>query len=199
MSSSTHTLLRRAACLAAAVVALPALAAPAVAASTTVDDARSDVVRVLEGGSEPTPAPHATIGDFVRTTFRHTAHRVVVQARFVDLARTGKRFTMWVDMRDQDRHKTTLGVQATRRHRAGTAFLMTNRGVDIPCRVVHRIDYRRNTVRASFPRRCVGNPHYLQFRALSEHVRSTWKYAWLDNGLARNVESRAWTGKVRVG
>ena len=198
MSFPTRTHLRRAACLAAAVVMLPALASPALAASTTVDDARGDMVRVLEGGAQPTPTPRARLGDFVRTTFRQTAHRVFVHARFVDLARTGKRFTVWVDLRDQDHHKTTLGIQATRSDRAGTAFLMTGRGRDIACSMRLKISYSRNTVRVGIPRSCVDDPRFLQFRALSEEVRRTWKHAWLDNALSLGVDKRFWTRRVYV-
>ena len=182
----------------AALALVPALAGPAVADSRTALDARDDVVRVDEGGANPTPAPGASNADFISTTFTQTATRVVVKAEFTDLRRTGKRFSVWIDMRDPHRHRTTAGVVATRANRDGTAFLMTNRGRSITCPTRLKISYARNTVRVGFPRSCVDDPRYLQFRALSEEVRRTWKHAWLDNALSLNVDKRFWTRRVFV-
>ena len=198
MHRSARTSVRRTATLVAALALVPALAAPAVAGSRVVLDARDDVVRVDEGGGNPTPVPGSSNADFVTTTFTQTATRVVVKAQFTDLRRTGRRFTVWVDMRDPDHHKTTLGVEATRRDREGTAFLMTNRGRDIACPMRLKISYSRNTVRVGFPRSCVDDPRFLQFRALSEEVRRSWKYAYLDNALSLGVDKRFWTRRVYV-
>ena len=199
MHRSTAGLLRRATAAAAAIAVVPALAAPAVAASRAVDDASGDMVRVEEGGANPAAAPGASVGDFLRTRYTHTEKRVQVKAWFVDLAPTGKRFTVWVEMRDQDHRKTYAGLQATPGNRAGEGFLMTNRGRDIDCRVRLAIDYDRNTVRAGFPRACLGNPRWLQFSTLSEQVRRSWKHAWLDNAQTRAIDSRVWSTKVRHG
>jgi len=198
MHRSARTSVRRTATLVAALVLVPALAAPAVAGSRVVLDARDDVVRVDEGGANPTPAPGSSNADFLTTTFTQTATRVVIKAEFTDLRRTGRRLTGWVDMRDAKHHKTTAGVIATRHDREGTAFLMTNRGRDIACPTRLKVSYSRNTVRVGFPRSCVGDPRFLQFRALSEEVRRTWKHAYLDNALSLGVDKRFWTRRVYV-
>jgi len=182
----------------AALALVPALAAPAVAGSRVVLDARDDVVRVDEGGGNPTPAPGSSNADFLTTTFTQTATRVVIKAEFTDLRRTGRRLTVWVDMRDPDHHRTTAGVVATRHDREGRAFLMTGRGRDIACPTRLKVSYSRNTVRVGFPRSCVGDPRFLQFRALSEEVRRTWKHAYLDNALSLGVGKRFWTRRVYV-
>jgi hypothetical protein len=198
MHSSARPALRVAA--AALAVALAPMSAPsASAARLTVADARGDMVKVDEGGGNPRPAPGATIGDAVRTTFRHTDHRVVVRVRFAELARTGKRLNLWVELRDETRHTTTLGVEATRADRDGHPILMTNRGRDIDCAVAHRINYRRDVIRASVPRRCLGRPESVKFRVLTEHVRRSWAYAYLDNALSRNLDDRSWTDPVPRG
>lgn len=199
MHQSTHALLRRAAVGVATLAALPLVAAPAFAAQLSVTDARGDMWIIEEGTTSPSPAPGASIGDIVRTTFRHTDSKVVVRARFVELQPTGKRFRMWVDMRDQDGRKTYAAVDSTRRNRDGRSWLMSNRGVDIECTVRHSIDYERNTVRVAFPRRCLDNPRYLQFRAMSEHVRGDWSWAYLDNALSAKAPNQAWSDKVRKG
>jgi hypothetical protein len=76
---------------------------------------------------------------------------------------------------------------------------MTSRGRDLDCAVVHRISYRRDVIRASVPRRCLGNPESVKFRVLTEHVRRTWAYAYLDNALSRNLDDRRWTESLRRG
>lgn len=183
--------------LALAVIGLSAPAAHA--ERLRVADPRGDMTKVDEGGTDPRPAPGAIDADVVRSTFRHTDHRVVVRVRFAGLAPTGKRLNLWVDLRDESGRLRTLGVEATRRDRAGHVILMTRRGVDVPCRVAHRIDYGADVVRASVPRRCLGTPRTVEFRVLSEHVRRSWAYAYLDNGLSADLDDRSWTDPLRRG
>jgi hypothetical protein len=54
-------------------------------------------------------------------------------------------------------------------------------------------------IRASVPRRCLDNPESVRFRVLTEHVRRSWAYAYLDNALSRNMEDRSWSDPVRRG
>ena len=180
---------RRAALVAAAigaVVASSLAAGPAAAERLSVIDRRGDVLKVEEGATSGIPAPHDTF-DIWRSTFRHTAERVVVRVRFDDLRPTGKRLQLWVDVQDGRGRTNTIGVEGTPGNRRGTAWLMGDRGQDRPCRVRHRIDYSRDVVRASLPRTCLGSPRVLRFGVLSEHVRRTWQYAWLDDGLSPTV------------
>ena len=188
--------------LATAVLAgalVPLSAPAALAAHLTVTDPAGDMTKVEEGGGNPQPAPGATVGDAVRSTFRHTDHRVVVRVRFADLARTGKRLNLWVDLRDGSGRTTILGVEATRADRDGHPILMNDRGRDIACAVRHRISYRDDYIRAAVPRRCLGNPAALKFRVLTEHVRRSWAYAYLDNALSQDLEDRSWTPLVPRG
>jgi hypothetical protein len=177
----------------AAALALPLLAVPAAAQDATVRDPRGDMIRVEEGGGHPQPAPTATVGDVVRTTFRHTDRRVVVRTKLVALARTGRRFTMWVDVQNGARRSWFVGVEATRRDRDGHTIFMTDRGNDLRCAVRHRLDYAGDVVRVSVPRRCLGAPRMVRFRLTTEHVRRSWSHAWLDNGLAVPMDDRHWT------
>jgi hypothetical protein len=163
----------------------------------TVSDPAGDMTRVEEGGGNPQPAPGATVGDAVRTTFRHTDRRVVVRVRFTDLARTGKRLNLWADVRDASGHTSILGVEATRADRDGHPILMNNRGRDIACAVRHRISYRDDYIRAALPRRCLGSPAAVKFRVLTEHVRRSWAHAYLDNALSPDLEDRSWTELLR--
>jgi hypothetical protein len=181
----------------AAALALPLLAVPAAADEAIVRDARGDMIRVEEGGSDPRPAPGATVGDVVRTTFRHTERRVVARTELVALERTGRRFIVWVDVQNGARRTWTVGVEATPRDRDGHTIFMTGRGGDVRCAVRHRLDYARDMVRVSVPRACLDTPRAVRFRLLTEHVRCTWRYAWLDNGLAVPMSDRRWTRWLR--
>ena len=183
----------------AALAVVPITAAAGFAQRLTVDDGRGDMAKIEEGAKVTEPAPDATIGDFVRTRFRHTDRRVVVRAKFVELNPTGRRFRLWVDVQDGQGRTSILGVDASRRDRDGHTILMTDRGRDIPCRVAHRIDYGRNFVRVAVPRHCLGTPAVVGFRVLSEHVRRDWNYAWLDNGLSPEIDDRRWTERLRRG
>lgn len=184
---------RLAAAAAAATLAVPLVAVPAAAQEVTVRDARGDMIRVEEGGSDPHPAPRATIGDVMKTTFRHTDRRVIVRTKLVALEPTGRRFNVWVDVQNGARRSWFVGVEATRRDREGHTIFMTERGNDVACVVQHRINYDQNVVRVSVPRRCLDTPRLVRFRLLTEHVRRTWDYAWLDNGLAVSMDDRHWT------
>ena len=190
---------RRLARSAAASLVLVLPAVPAAAQEVTEHDGRGDMIRVEEGGSDPQPAPTAEIGDVVRTTFRHDAARVVVRTRLAALERSGRRFTVWVDVQDGARHSWFVGVQAARRDRGGQTIVMDDRGRDLPCTAAHRIDYARDTVRVSVPRSCFGDPARLRFRVLTEHVRASWEHAWLDNGLAATMDDRRWTDWLSAG
>lgn len=184
---------------AAAALALSLVVVPAAAEQRTVRDARGDMIRVEEGGGDPRPAPGATIGDVVRTTFRHTDRRVIVRTKLAALERTGRRFTVWVDVQNGARRTWFVGVEATRRDRNGHTIFMTGRGHDVRCAVRHRVNYADDVVRVSVPRRCLDTPRVLRFRLLTEHVRSSWDYAWLDNGLALSMDDRHWTRWLRRG
>jgi hypothetical protein len=177
----------------AALVALPLMAVPAAAEDVTVHDASGDMIRVDEGGGNPQAAPGAAIGDVVRTTFRHTGRHVVVRTKLAALQRSGRRFTVWVDIQTGARRTWTVGVEATRRDRNGHTIFMTGRGFDLHCAVRHHISYVDDVVRVSVPRRCLDAPRVVRFRLLTEHVRRSWTHAWLDNGLAVPLDDRHWT------
>jgi hypothetical protein len=177
----------------AAALVLPLVAVPAAAENVTVLDARGDMVKVEEGGSDPQPAPTATIGDVVRTTFRHNDRRVGVRTEMAALERTGRRLIVWVEVQNGARRTWLVGVEATRRDRDGHTIFMTGRGRDVRCALRHRIDYAHDVVQVSVPRRCLDTPRTVRFRLLTEHVRRSWRYAWLDNGLAVSMDDRRWT------
>ena len=184
--------------VAAAATALALAAGPATAERLGVADRRGDVIKVEEGATSGEPAPGSPF-DVWRSTFAHTADRVVVRVRFDDLRRTGKRLQVWVNLQDGRGRTNHVGVEATPSDRSGTAWLMGERGQDRPCRVRHRIRYAREVVRVSLPRTCLGSPRVLRFGVLTEHVGRTWRYAWLDDGLSPTVGPITWTRRLAAG
>jgi hypothetical protein len=202
MTSPRPTAALRRGVLLAVMLLLPLWTAtgPAFAESVTVRDATGDMWTVREGATDGEHAPGARIGDIARTTFTHTATRVVVRARFVELAPVGRRFTLWVGMRSRDGRETILGVRASRRDRDGHTVLMDARGRDLDCVVRHRIGYVRNVVRVVVPRACLDRPAALRFNALSEQWGRRLLYANLDDGLSPDVPGRVrWTSPLRAG
>jgi hypothetical protein len=182
----------------AGVLGLTLSAGPAAAERVTVADRRGDVLKVEEGATSGEPAPGSTF-DVWRSTFAHTPERVVARVRFDDLRPTGKRLRVWVNLRDGRGRTHHVGVEAVPGDRSGTAWLMGDRGRDLPCRVRHRIDYADDVVRVSLPRTCLGSPRVLRFGVLTEHVRRTWRYAWLDDGLSPTVGQVTWTRRLGAG
>jgi hypothetical protein len=187
------TIRRSATTFAAVVLALLLPAGPAAAEHLTVRDARGDMVKLEEGSEDPTPAPRVRIGDVVHTTFRHTGRHVVVWTKLAALDRSGRRFRVWVDIQSGARSTWLLGVETTPRDRNGHTLFMNGRGRDIPCAIQHRVDYARDVVRVSVPRRCLDTPRSVRFRLLTEHVRRNVHIGWLDNGLAAPLDDQYWT------
>ncbi len=108
-------------------------------------------------------------------------------------------------MRDQDGTKTYATVEAGRisingvatHDRNGMTTLRNNQFRDIDCQVEHTIDYKQNTVLVSFPRECVDNPNYLQFRMFSQYYTNQ-NYTYSDNPHnTKDFLGSAWTDKVR--
>lgn len=162
----------------------------------TLRDARHDMWFMEEGSTELAPAPDARIGDVVRTTFWHEDQLVLIRSSFVELTRTGKRLTVWVDMLGQSGTETTVGVRTSPRNRAGRTLIFDGRG-DTPCNVVHRVNYARNVVWIRVPRGCLDAPGWLRFRQVSVFSQRNLRFAVLDDPSTTGRPSVAWTAKVR--
>lgn len=183
----------------ATLAALPLAAGAASAGELTLTDARGDMWTMNPDTTSDVmyvPAPNAKNGDFIRSTFRLTAKRVTVVSKFVDVAKVGK-YDFSMRMRDQNTKKHIVDVRATPRNRAGSATLSTYSGSPVDCTVSHKIDYDRNTVRVSFPAKCIGTPRYLQFTAL-DFIEGKTTF-WIDNPHHEKAIPRGWTTRVRRG
>ncbi len=173
-------------------------AAAATADQVVLHDPAGDVTRTTFGGRSQ-PAPRVRIGDVRRAAVRHGKHAVVVRLRYRELRRVGAYWLFEVRLRTGTHRYREVRVEATRHHWRGVERTFDQHGRRVACRVRHRIDYDTNVIRASVPRRCLGTPRTVQLRLLSEHVRRSWAYAYLDNGLSANFEDRSWTAPLRRG
>jgi hypothetical protein len=65
----------------------------------------------------------------------------------------------------------------------GSAVISRERGegTDVRCAIRHTINYTRNVIAASFPRRCAGNPRWVKFRVVAQRMAEPGVYS--DDGL----------------
>jgi hypothetical protein len=188
-----RTLLASAGVVLAAVAVLLMVAPPVAAARLTIEDGAGDMWSLDGTQDRYVPAPGVGYGDFIGTTFRHRERRVVIGSTFVDLRRT--RFVFAGMMVDQN-SRYFVGLVATRRNPQGAVRLVDAVGKRINCTLSRRVNYDTNRVQVSFPRACLGNPRYLQFRIDFSREKSGSEY--VDNPHNDHPQS-TWTRRVRRG
>ncbi|GAA5146816.1 hypothetical protein GCM10023340_18290 [Nocardioides marinquilinus] len=172
--------------LAAVAVCVGLTVAPASAERVTGRDGRADVTRTDDDGTSTVAWANF---DVVRYAVRYGEHRISAVVRFRSLVPGRDVFAM-VYLRPPGRRDDlppTVAVTAGRGHRAGTSVLI---GVERRCRPRHRVDYRRDLVRMSFPARCLGRPRYVDASVLSIGFRSLSRPTYVDiaPGTARDYQ-----------
>ena len=186
--------------LAVVPASLALTSAPASAASLKVVDATGDVKTFDEDPESDKlwmAAPEQRDGDVKHVVFAHSAKRVSINAKFVELEPTG-RLAFATRMRDQSGKKHQVMLETTPRKPQGTVTLADyNSETPLPCTVKHAVNYDRNTVRISFPRRCIGDPRTLQFTAAN--YRIVHRKFFMDNPHNTRPNVNVWTAKVRKG
>jgi hypothetical protein len=147
------------------------------------------------------PAPGRRLNDVASTRLTHGSHRVAVRVRFVDLRRVGDVQGLLVPMVTDEGVRRYLQLVAHPRRWSGETSLFNGGFGEVPCRGVrHSIDYRRNVMRASFPRHCASSPRWVKFRAVS-YAQARRFYAddaLSDDPVISETENDlAWSGRVR--
>jgi hypothetical protein len=191
-------MVRRTQALVGALLLLTVGLVPAAQAESLarVDD-RGDVFRISSTG-QWVPAEGETVGDIWRLRIRHSVHAVSVRVRFADLRRDT--FEMGIRMR----LRSNEGVWRQAALLAGSdlptsghqEFEGRNR-VGIRCGVTHRIDYADNFMRLRMPRRCFGQPRWVQATLFSEFDAGDGARG--DNALADTAPlwGRPWSPRIR--
>lgn len=199
MNARSASALATVSALFATLVASPA----ATARAQIFED--SDVVgdvSDLTDETTATPAPDQTLSDVRATRLAHGATRVAVRVDYVDLQKVGESQAIFVDLFSDERSRR-LQLAAYPGGWSGETQMYTARWREVSCGGVrHSIDYAAETMKVSFPRRCLGNPRWVNFRvvalaeddgffaddALSDAPISSQDGNWLK-----------WSGRVRRG
>lgn len=199
-----NTPLVRAALLAVTITATLLPAPAASAATLAAPDAAGDVWKSTfdPQTAEETvePAGSQVNVDLVRTVVKHTDTRLVVVARYADLAKSTNRFFVYSQLRTDEGVKRDIGIDATMRW-SGTAFLMGPRG-EVRCDGLrHSVDYAADVATVSVPRSCLSKPRWVQTRtgAIGFPADGAGDEAYLDSASDDTADEPSWTARVRRG
>jgi hypothetical protein len=154
-------MLRRLATLSACAVVLTLFGPPpAHADSRTLVDGRGDVWAMdsPEVGQN-TQAPNRQQNDILRTVFAHHDRKVVVRTKFARLDRVGEMWLMAINLRTSTGKLRRIALFAGPGQWRGS--VIRGNGASQTC-ARHRIDYVANVVEVAVPRRCLGDPRWVQ-------------------------------------
>lgn len=127
--------------------------------------------------------PDRRNGDLRRYVVRYGEKRIRVALKFRELTRKEPVLMIQGRFRWPEGGQwayTEAVITAAEGNRSGTASMSTHDG---PCPVKHRISYRNNRVRLSFPARCFSTPRWVQFNSwvLTMDHRSKPTYLYGDH------------------
>ncbi|HET7355491.1 MAG TPA: hypothetical protein VFJ09_02340 [Nocardioidaceae bacterium] len=180
-------------------VVLLAVAGAASAQGLRIRDVKHDM---WAGAASDQPsqfraAPHRATGDVLSVRLRHGPHNVVVTERFARLDRSGQGDLYGFRLRTDERVWRDVQVQAYRRSGwGGTLSMFRRNGRSVSCdRLVARIDYGRDLLRLRVPRRCLGDPQWVQLSAVDAHItlHGTWV---VDNPHNNEASFSGWSPRV---
>jgi hypothetical protein len=122
---------------------------------------------------------------------------VVITERFARLDRSGQGDLYGFRLRTDERVWRDVQVQAYRRSGwGGTLSMFRRNGRSVSCdRLVARIDYGRDLLRLRVPRRCLGDPQWVQLSAVDAHItlHGTWV---VDNPHNNEASFSGWSPRV---
>jgi len=191
----------------AAVVAAVALAFTMPAAQAAKDstaDGTGDVWsstwnETTESQSEPVPSTESVNVDLTKTVVTHGPKTIRVVAHYVNLKRSGDGYNFVVRTRDDKSRKTWSSVYVEAPRWRGVSILMTENG----CKGFrHTIDYAANTVTTRAPRRCMGEPRWIEYQATSRSWRSddaSSGTVFSDDARSDQAAPKGWSGRIRRG
>jgi hypothetical protein len=167
--------------------------APATARAETVSDpdAVGDMV-TFDDQDAAVQVPERTLNDVSSTKLRHGARRIAVRVDYVDLKRKagGDYQRLGILMVTDEGLRRYVSLEARRGQWSGESQMHDRKFDPIRCPVRHSIDYEDNTMKVSFPRRCAGNPSWVEFRVWAESMGDDGYYG--DDALRdRPISSQA--------
>jgi hypothetical protein len=177
-----------------ATTAVLAAAVPAHAAKLVLTDPAGDV---WAGAETPTQIGTRVNGDLVKTTVTHTARKVLVKAKYTDLAKNQDTLYFAYFVRTNEHVKRVAAVTAMPGKRKGISEFSRPRGKAACNGMTHAIDYVADTVTISVPRTCLSNPRWVQIQAAGVTVNGG--VYTIDDAQSTESEPHTWSAKVRRG
>jgi hypothetical protein len=188
----------------AVLAAFLAPAGTAYAAAVTIADETSDVWEdSAEDGAYVTSAQVTNV-DVESLRVRHLANRIVVTADYVELAK-GSDVPLGVTNRLRFDDGPALTISIDTFHKASGESALYNKRGPVECGGYDAtIDYAADTVELIVPRRCVGNPRWVEANFVSQgSVESSdaenGYLTYRDNALSSESGAGGWTERVRRG
>ena len=149
--------------LVAAFVAATTSTAQAQTISNT--DTAGDMSSIDYETGAMTPAPGQTRNDVISTRMRHGAYRVSVRVEYAELQRVAdSENLLQIEMVTNEGVRRSLTLEAMAGDWDGHTELTNGRERLVRCAVRHSIDYTKNVMTVSFPRRCASRPAWVKFR-----------------------------------
>ena len=154
------------------LLAVLAPTAAAYADAISIDDDTSDVWESMyddETGTESFVEAGSVLNvDVDKTRVRHLANRIVVTATYAELKKQDVILSPYGQLRFNDGPAVGFAVDTYRKWSGESVLYKVGSGDPINCAgfgVV--IDYTANTVEVSTPRKCVGNPRWVEARYIA--------------------------------
>ena len=93
-----------------------------------------------------------------------------MRVKYAELRRVGEGHSQYLQMVTNEGFRRGLDVvgQIRATGLAARPFGEEGEGTDVRCAIRHSIDYARNVIAASFPRRCAGCPRWVKFRVAAQ-------------------------------
>jgi len=151
----------RSALVVAAAAVIPLVPTAAHADRYTYADHTGDVVSFTGGSDTATPAPERVVGDIAASAVAHRRGSVTVKMRYRDLTR-GDEIAAHLFVIRTSRMTRDVTVVAAQGYYGGRVVMTKPSGKKVSCRIARKIDYVANTVTASVPRSCLGQPRWVK-------------------------------------
>jgi hypothetical protein len=213
---TTHLGIRsRLVAAASLTLALAPLLLPAAAqgAELRFTDRTHDVVKLdlLDESGTVQPDPTTDNADIKSVYIHYRKGHLVLRANFVDLRPARNTVVLFSGLvRTNEKRLYEYDVATSPGHYAGHDELTNARG-GRPCRIGHRLDYRKNFARVSIALRCLSNPRWVQVQmgaatltfdreaVESGNLEPGSVLLHVDDALSDTSDFTDWTPRVRRG
>lgn len=174
-----------------------AMAVPASAERLTTPDGRADVWSP-EGLNGFAAEGFVVNTDVRRTVVRHSAEAVVVKTTYFRLRKgRGDELDFSIYLKTSDRRQFGVLTSIDSDHGSASAWMYRGIGHDVDCPGLKaRTDFAADWVRVKIPRRCIRNPRWVRYEALTESYLED-EGVYRDNVLGPGPRLDQWSPRIR--